>query len=103
MQAVKSGEECVWIFFHVIVVVFEDRPEEFVLCVMDRLDDEPIIAREVEEGPGFAGRAKLGEDVLGREGEEIVGWIKMEVVLAQLAEDPRSVVLELEVVFRRRC
>ena len=64
MQAVESGEESVWIFFHVIVVVFEDRPEEFVFCVMDRLDNEAVVAREVEKGAGFARRSELGEDVL---------------------------------------
>ena len=100
MQAVESGEESVWIFFHVIVVVFEDRPEEFVLCVMDRLDDEPIIAREVEEGARFPRRAKFREDVFRGQGEEIVCGVESEVLLSQFAENPRRIVLEFKVVSR---
>ena len=100
MEAVKAGDKSVRVVLHVLVVLLELPEQVGVLAVVDRLDDEPVVAREVEERSRLARRAKLREDVLGREGEEIVGWIKMEVVLAQLAEDPRSVVLELEVVLR---
>ena len=42
---------------YMFVVLFEDPAQEFVLCVVDCLDDVLIIAGEVEEAPGFAGRA----------------------------------------------
>ena len=69
--------------------------------VVDGLDDEAVVAREVEETPGLAGTSQLGEDVLAREGKQIVGGIEMKV-LAQLAEDPWRIVLEFEVVLGRR-
>ena len=83
-----------------LIVVLEYPAEVFMFGVVDGLDDEAVVAREVEEGAGLAGRAELGEDVLGGEGEEVVGRVQVEVVLAQLAEDVGRVVLELEVVFR---
>ncbi len=43
------------------------------------LDDEPIVPREVEERPRLAWRAEFREDVLGREGQQVVGRIKVEV------------------------
>ena len=49
---------------HVVVVLLQYGSEEFVFCVMDRLDYEAVVAREVEKGAGFARRSKLGEDVL---------------------------------------
>ena len=42
---------------HVLVVLLQYSSEEFVLGVMDRLDDEAVVAREVEKGTGFAGRS----------------------------------------------
>jgi hypothetical protein len=36
------------------------------------------------------------------EGKEIISGIEMEAVFAKLAEDPRGIVLKLEVVFGRR-
>lgn len=97
MEAVEAGEEGVGVLLDVLVVLLEDAPEELVLGMSDRLDDEPVVAREVEERPRFARRAEFGEDVFGGEGDEVVGGVEVEV-LAQLAEDPRRVVLELEVV-----
>ena len=88
---------------HVVVVLLQYGSEEFVFCVMDRLDNEAVVAREVEKGAGFARRSELGEDVLRSERKQVVGRVKIEVILAQDAEDPRGVVLELEVVLGRRC
>ena len=85
----------------VLVVGLEDLEQKFVLGVADRLDDEAIVAREVEEGARLAGRAELGEDVLGGEGEEVVGRIEAEE-FADVTEDPRRIVLELEVVLGAR-
>ena len=97
MQAVEATEQRVRVGADVLVVGLEDLEQKFVLGVADRLDDEAIVAREVEEGARLAGRAELGEDVLGGEGEEVVGRIETEE-LADVTEDPRAVVLELEVV-----
>lgn len=66
--------------------------------MMNRLDDEPVVTREVEERARLARRAEFGEDVLGSEGKEVVGGVQVEVVLAQFSEYPWCVVLELEVV-----
>ncbi len=66
--------------------------------VVDRLDDEPVIARKVEERPRLAGRAQLRQDVLGSEGEKVVRRVEVEEVFAQLTKDPGGVVLKLEVV-----
>ena len=49
---------------HGVVVLLQYGSEEFVFCVMDRLDYEAVVAREVEKGAGFARRSKLGEDIL---------------------------------------
>lgn len=97
METVKATEECVWIGANVVVVGLEDLEQELVLGVTDRLDDEAIVAREIEKRARLAGRAELGEDVLGCEREEVVGWIKAKE-LANVTEDPRAVILELEVV-----
>lgn len=50
--------------------------------MMNRLDDEPVVTREVEERARLARRAEFGEDVLGGEGKEVVGGVQVEVVLA---------------------
>lgn len=101
VEAVESREERVRIVLDVLVVLLEDAPEELVLRVPDRLDDEAVVAREVEERARLAGRAELGEDVLGGEGDEVVTRVEVEV-LAEFAKDPGGVVLELEVVLGRR-
>ena len=87
---------------HVRVVRLQDVSEELVLRVVYGLDDKPVVAREVEKRAGLPGRAELGEDVFRGEGEEVVRGVDMEVVFAQLAEDPWRVVFELEVVLCRR-
>lgn len=59
MQAVESREECVGVVDDVLMVVFDDASQEFMLGVRYRLDDETIVARKVEERAGFAWRAEL--------------------------------------------
>jgi hypothetical protein len=81
VETVESGKERVGVVLDVVVIVFEDRPQKLVLGVADGLDDVLVVAREVEEGARFSGRAELREDIFGREGEEVVGWIESEVVL----------------------
>jgi hypothetical protein len=84
------------------MVVPQDRKQELVFGVSDSFDDETIVAREVEEGARFAWGAEFGEDILGGEGEEVVGGVEMEVVFSEFAEDPGRVILEFEVVLGGR-
>lgn len=65
--------------------------------MVDGLDDVLVVTREVKEAPAFAGGAQLGQDVLAREGHQIVGRIETELG-AKVSEHPRCVVFELEVV-----
>lgn len=102
MQTVEARKEGMGVVDDVLVIVFEDRPEEFVFRVGDGFDDEAIVAGKVEEGAGFAGRAELRKNVFGSEGEEVVGGVEVEVLLAQITEDPGSVVFEFKVVPRGR-
>ena len=39
--------------------------------------------------------------VLGCEGEQIVRWVEAKIILAKLSENPRCIILELEVVLGR--
>ena len=43
-----------------LVVLLQYAPEEFVLSVVNRLYDEPVVPREVEETAALPGRAELG-------------------------------------------
>ena len=52
-----------------VVIVFQYSPEEFVLGVMDGLDDIFIVAGKIEEAATLARRTELGEDVLCGEGK----------------------------------
>jgi hypothetical protein len=58
--------------FDVLPVLPENAKEKLVLCVPDGLDDEAVIAGEVEERAAFAWGSKFGEDVFGCEGEQVV-------------------------------
>lgn len=49
VEAVEAGEESVGVLLDVLVVLLEDAPEELVLRVANRLDNEPVVAGEVEE------------------------------------------------------
>jgi hypothetical protein len=42
------------------MIFFQNFPHEFVLCVVNGLDDEAIVFGIVKETATFAGRAKLG-------------------------------------------
>jgi hypothetical protein len=52
-----------WIALHMCVIVSQDMEEEFMLRMVDSLDDETVVSREVEEGSRFTGRTQFGEDV----------------------------------------
>jgi hypothetical protein len=101
MQSVKPRDERMRVLLDVLVVVLEDGAEELVLAVPDGLDDEAVVAGEVEERAALAGGAEFGEDVFGGEGDEVVRGVEVKV-LPKLAEDPGGVVFELEVVLDRR-
>lgn len=88
-----------WICTYVRVVALQYRAEELVFCMPNRLDDEAIVTGEVEERPGFARRPELRKNILRGEGEEVVSGVQVKTVLAKLAEDPRSIVFKLEIVF----
>ena len=74
-----------------------------MLVVVDGFDYKPVVAREIEKGARFSWAAELGENVLGGEGEEVIGGIESEVVLSKLTKDPWRVVFELEIIFGRGC
>jgi hypothetical protein len=102
MKAIETGQQGVRVGLDMLMVVLEDGAKKFVLRVRDRFDDEPVVAREVEERPRLSGRAEFGQDVFGGEREQVVGGVQVEMFLAQVAKDPRRVVLEFEVVLGRR-
>lgn len=85
------------------VVVFQDGPQEFVFRVRDCLDDEAVVARKIEEGTGFSWRPEFGEDVLCRQGKQIICRVEMKVFVTQVAEDPWGVVFELKIVLGGWC
>ena len=49
-QPIEMRQQCVQIVLHMLVVVFQDGEEEFVLQVLDGFDDEAVVIGEVEEG-----------------------------------------------------
>lgn len=102
VQAIEARQERVRVLLHVLVVVLQDLAQELVLRVADRFDDEAVVAREVEERAALARRPEFGQDVLGGEGDEVVGRVEVEV-FAQFTEHPGRVILELEVVLDGRC
>lgn len=82
MKTIKSREKGVRVVFDMVVIVFEDGEQEFVLRVADGFNDETVVSGKVEEGAGFARGAELGQDVFGGKGQEIVGGVEVEVVFA---------------------
>jgi hypothetical protein len=98
VQAVEARDERVGVVHDVLVVCRQHAPQELVFGVVDRLDNEPVVPREVEETATLPGRAELRQDVLGGERKEVVRGVNVEVFLAEFAKDPRRVVFELEVV-----
>ena len=53
MQPIESRDQRMRILFHVGVVFLQDLQKEFVLRVVDSLDDEPKVFRKVEERARF--------------------------------------------------
>ena len=50
MKTIETRQKGMWVFLDMGVISVEDLPQEFMLVVVDGLDDEPVISREVEEG-----------------------------------------------------
>lgn len=100
VQPVKLREQRVWVINDMLIVVLEDLAQKLVLGVVDRLDDVLVVAGEVEEAAALSGRPQLREYVLAGQGHEIVGGIEAKE-RPQMAEYPRRIVLELEVVLCR--
>ena len=67
---------------------------------MDGLDDVLVITGEVEEGAALSRGAELREDVFRRQGHKVIAGVEAKVH-SQVPEDPRCVILKLEVVFGR--
>jgi hypothetical protein len=87
--------------FDMFPVLPENAKEELVFCVPDGLDDEAVIAGEVEERAAFAWGGQFREDIFGREGQQVVCGVQREVVFAEFTEDPRGIVFEFEIISRR--
>jgi len=102
VETIELTEKCVGIFLNVGIIVSENFAKKFVFGVMNGLDDVFVVAREIEETARFARGTEFGQDVFRSERNEIVSGIQTKVV-AKVAEDPGSVVLELEVVLGRWC
>jgi hypothetical protein len=60
VKTIELREKGVWVVFDMRIVFLEDFPEEFVLGMMDGLDDVFIISGEVEETPTLPRRAQFG-------------------------------------------
>ena len=54
-ETVESGNEGMQIALDMFVIVLENAAEEFVFVVVDRLDDETVIAGKVKDKPDSPG------------------------------------------------
>ena len=82
-----------------VVVVFENLAQEFVLGVVDGFNDVFVVSGEIEEAATLSRRAKFGQDVLPCERHQIVGRVQPEKS-TQMSKDPGRIILELEVILR---
>ena len=98
VEAIETRKQCMRVRVHVRMVSLQYRAQKLMLGMSDGLDDETVITGEVEERPRFPRRSELGKDVLCGEGKKVVGRVKVEVVFAKFAKDPRGVIFEFEVV-----
>ena len=101
MEAVKLGDEGIRVAFDVLVVVAQDPAEELVFGVVDGLDDVLVVSGKVKEAPTLPGGPQFGQDVFARQRNEVVSRVELELS-TQTSKNPRGIVLEFEVVFRRR-
>lgn len=72
MKTVEPRQQRVRVGLHVCMVLLQHLAKELVLAVMEGLDDEPVVPREIEERAGFAGRPQFREDVFAGERDEVI-------------------------------
>lgn len=72
METVEPRQQRVRVGLHVGMVLLQHLAQELVLAVMEGLDDEPVVSREIEERAGFAGRPQFREDVFAGERDEVI-------------------------------
>lgn len=101
MKAIKLRKKCVGVVLNVVEVVPENFPQEFMLRMMNRLDDIFVISGKVKETAALARRAELGKYIFPSQGHKVVGGVETEQG-TQMSEHPRSIVLKLEIIFGRR-
>lgn len=101
METIKLTQKSVRICLDMVVIFPEYLAEEFVFGVVYRLDDVFVISREIEETTRLSWRAKFGKDVFGGKRDQIVSRIEPKMA-PKMPEDPRRIVLELEIIFGRR-
>lgn len=63
VQTIKLGEESVWIFFDMSIIVPQDFSQKLVFGMMDRLNNVFVVPREVKKASTFSRRSKLRKDV----------------------------------------
>lgn len=95
MQSEEFGDEGIGVLLEVIIVIFEDGTEEFILAVADGLQHVLAVCRVVEERSALAlaGERGHGVDLAHHEGgHESVGADAADVVLVVDFEDLADVV-----------
>lgn len=97
VQTVELREKSVGVFGDMLEVVLEDLAKKLMLGMVNGLDDVLVVTREVEETAALARRAKFGQYILARQRHEVICWVQSKAC-AEMAENPRRVVLKLEVV-----
>lgn len=83
---------------NVVMVVFQNLADEFVFSVVYRFDDEPVIAGKIKERARLPGGPEFRENILLRQRKEVIRRIEVEALLPEVSENPRCIILELEIV-----
>lgn len=83
------------------VVIAKDSSKKLVLSMVDGFDDILVISREIEETATLPWGAKFGKYIFTRERHKVISRIQFELC-SKTSEYPGCVILEFEVVFRRR-
>ena len=60
MQPIESRQKGMWILLNILVIFLQYTPQELMFGMSDRLDDEAIISRKVEERTRFTRRTQFG-------------------------------------------
>jgi hypothetical protein len=97
VKAVKLGEESVGVLGDVFIIFSEDFAKKLMLGVVNGLDNVLVISGKVKKAAALTRGAQLREYIFARQGHEIISRVQTESI-SQVAEDPRGIVFELEVV-----